>query len=319
MSQSHPFLEQLRRRPLLADGAMGTMLYAKGASSEQCLEYLVVSRPGWVTEIHQAYAAAGAEVLKTHTFGANRIRLAEYGLAEKVRDAIQPFDRIVLYVDDLDRCRPDHVVAMLEAVHLLLALDLFVAVVAVDARWLTRSLEVHYKDLLGTEEHEDDRGLRVSTPQGYLEKIFQITYALGPMDPRRFSDYVRFLAANEGGVAGVLVGRIGEHRTHRLSAGNAIPGPRNVADTRILQPWSSVSRDQILPGEDDSLPVREGSVARASEIDPAWGKPLFALGRLAMATGNAAGAIVYFERMLAVDPYSPDAVQARANLEQARR
>ena len=86
MSQSHPFLEQLRRRPLLADGAMGTMLYAKGASSEQCLEYLVISRPGWVMEIHQAYAAAGAEVLKTHTFGANRIRLAEYGLAEKVRD-----------------------------------------------------------------------------------------------------------------------------------------------------------------------------------------------------------------------------------------
>src|SRR5512134_1342218 len=86
MSQSHPFLEQLRQRPILADGAMGTMLYAKGASSEQCLEYLVIARPGWVTEIHQAYAAAGAEVLKTHTFGANRIRLAEYGLAEKVRD-----------------------------------------------------------------------------------------------------------------------------------------------------------------------------------------------------------------------------------------
>jgi homocysteine S-methyltransferase len=86
MSQSHPFLAQLRQRPLLADGAMGTMLYAKGASSEQCLEYLVISRPGWVTEIHQAYAAAGAEVLKTHTFGANRVRLAEYGLAEKVRD-----------------------------------------------------------------------------------------------------------------------------------------------------------------------------------------------------------------------------------------
>ncbi len=86
MSQSHPFLDQLRRRPLLADGAMGTMLYAKGASSEQCLEYLVIARPGWVTEVHQAYAAAGADLLKTHTFGANRVRLAEYGLAEKVRE-----------------------------------------------------------------------------------------------------------------------------------------------------------------------------------------------------------------------------------------
>lgn len=82
----HPFLQRLQEKPLLADGAMGTMLYAKGASSEQCLEYLTISRPGWVTEIHQAYAAAGADVLKSHTFGANGVRLAQYGLADKVRD-----------------------------------------------------------------------------------------------------------------------------------------------------------------------------------------------------------------------------------------
>jgi hypothetical protein len=63
-------------------------------------------------------------------------------------DAIRPVDRIVIYVDDLDRCRPAHVVNMLEAVHLLLALDLFVVVVAVDSRWLTRALEVYYNDLL---------------------------------------------------------------------------------------------------------------------------------------------------------------------------
>ena len=83
---THPFLLRLRETPLLADGAMGTMLYAKGASSEQCLEYLVLSRPTWVSEIHQAYATAGADIIKTHTFGANRVRLADYGLADKVRD-----------------------------------------------------------------------------------------------------------------------------------------------------------------------------------------------------------------------------------------
>jgi methionine synthase I (cobalamin-dependent)/5,10-methylenetetrahydrofolate reductase len=82
----HPFLEAIDKRPLLFDGAMGTLLYARGASSEQCLEALVVSRPGWVTEVHQAYAAAGADVIKTHTFGANRVRLAEHGLADEVRD-----------------------------------------------------------------------------------------------------------------------------------------------------------------------------------------------------------------------------------------
>lgn len=82
----HPFLQKLSERPLLSDGGMGTMLYAKGASSEQCLEYLVISHPHWVTEIHQAFAAAGADVIKTHTFGANRARLASYSLSHKVRD-----------------------------------------------------------------------------------------------------------------------------------------------------------------------------------------------------------------------------------------
>lgn len=82
----HPFLQKLQTQPLLSDGGMGTMLFARGASSEQCLEQLVVTRPGWVTEIHQAYASAGADVLKSHTFGANRIRLTEHGLAEQVRE-----------------------------------------------------------------------------------------------------------------------------------------------------------------------------------------------------------------------------------------
>ncbi len=82
----HPFLAKVQTQPLLCDGGMGTMLYARGASSEQCLEQLVVTRPGWVTEIHQAYAAAGADVIKSHSFGANRIRLADHGLADHVRE-----------------------------------------------------------------------------------------------------------------------------------------------------------------------------------------------------------------------------------------
>ncbi|RME62394.1 MAG: bifunctional homocysteine S-methyltransferase/methylenetetrahydrofolate reductase [Caldilineae bacterium] len=82
----HPFLQAISERPLLSDGAMGTMLFAKGASTDQCLEYLTVSRPQWVTEIHQAFAAAGADMIKTHTFGSNRVRLAHYGLEHKVRD-----------------------------------------------------------------------------------------------------------------------------------------------------------------------------------------------------------------------------------------
>ncbi|MCC6167064.1 MAG: bifunctional homocysteine S-methyltransferase/methylenetetrahydrofolate reductase [Caldilineaceae bacterium] len=82
----NPFLQRLREQPLLCDGAMGTMLYARGASSEQCLEQLVIDRPGWVTGIHQAYASAGADMITSHTFGANRFRLAQHGLEDKVRE-----------------------------------------------------------------------------------------------------------------------------------------------------------------------------------------------------------------------------------------
>lgn len=82
----NPFLEKLHQQPLLGDGAMGTMLYARGASSAQCLEQLVETRPEWVSGVHQAYAAAGADIITTHTFGASRLRLAKHGLEAKVRD-----------------------------------------------------------------------------------------------------------------------------------------------------------------------------------------------------------------------------------------
>jgi homocysteine S-methyltransferase len=71
-------------RPLLADGAMGTLLLASGVPPGACLEALVVERPEMIGAIHAAYARAGADMITTHTFGANRIRLAYYGLQDEV-------------------------------------------------------------------------------------------------------------------------------------------------------------------------------------------------------------------------------------------
>ncbi|WP_103340392.1 P-loop NTPase fold protein [Amycolatopsis sp. CA-126428] len=90
---------------------------------------------------------------------------------------VHPIDRVVLYIDDLDRCGPREVVRVLEAVHLMLALDLFVVVIGVDPRWLLRSLASHYTDVL------DDRTLdqwRVA-PEDYLEKIINIPFSLPAM------------------------------------------------------------------------------------------------------------------------------------------
>ena len=73
-------------RPVLADGAMGTVLYARGIFINRCYDELNLSDPGLIQSIHEEYLQAGAEVLETNTFGANRFRLARHGLADKVAE-----------------------------------------------------------------------------------------------------------------------------------------------------------------------------------------------------------------------------------------
>jgi homocysteine S-methyltransferase len=80
------FTEILATRPLLADGAMGTVLYARGIFINRCYDELNLSDPGLILSVHEEYLQAGAEILETNTFGANRIRLARHGLAGKVTE-----------------------------------------------------------------------------------------------------------------------------------------------------------------------------------------------------------------------------------------
>ena len=70
---------------MVADGAMGTALYAKGVFINRCYDELNLSLPALVRDVHQEYIRAGAEILETNTFGANRKRLGAFGFAEKVR------------------------------------------------------------------------------------------------------------------------------------------------------------------------------------------------------------------------------------------
>ncbi|MFQ6047233.1 MAG: homocysteine S-methyltransferase family protein, partial [Gemmatimonadales bacterium] len=65
------------------DGAMGTMLYAKGVFVNVCYDELCVSRPGVVREVHEEYIRAGAEIIETNTFGANPVKLSSYGLDDR--------------------------------------------------------------------------------------------------------------------------------------------------------------------------------------------------------------------------------------------
>ncbi|MBZ5635627.1 MAG: bifunctional homocysteine S-methyltransferase/methylenetetrahydrofolate reductase [Acidobacteriia bacterium] len=79
------FRETLAQRVWVADGAMGTMLYSKGAFINRCYDELNLSLPALVRDVHQEYVRAGAEIIETNTFGANRKRLAPFGFADKVR------------------------------------------------------------------------------------------------------------------------------------------------------------------------------------------------------------------------------------------
>jgi homocysteine S-methyltransferase len=79
-----PFLQELDSRVLVCDGAMGTMLYARGIFLNRSFDELNLTQPDLVAEVHQAYVRGGADVIETNTFGANRVKLGAFGLADRV-------------------------------------------------------------------------------------------------------------------------------------------------------------------------------------------------------------------------------------------
>jgi hypothetical protein len=159
-------------------------------------------------------------------------------------------NRVVLYVDDLDRCPPPIVVKVLEAIAMLLSFPLFVVVVAVDAAWVSRALATVYPTLL--------RGGRV-TPEQYLEKIFQVPVWLDPPD-----------AAGAGALAQALVGEV--PRTAELAPGGARPrepGSEQAAPSvsrGAAQPPGSAAQQGGRPGGTPgrSLVVRDFSTATSA-------------------------------------------------------
>jgi hypothetical protein len=122
-------------------------------------------------------------------------------LQRTMNKPVPRFSRIVLYIDDLDRCPPSKVVDVLQAVHLLLCFPLFVVIVAVDARWVSRALHDRFPKLLDQTPVGDSgtAGGGPLPPSGatsddYLEKIFQIPYWVRPMEAAAAATYVESIA-----------------------------------------------------------------------------------------------------------------------------
>ncbi len=81
-----PFLEKIKTTPLVFDGAMGTYMYEKGVFLNSCFDELNLTRPDLIKSIHEEYVNSGADVILTNTFGANRFKLAKFGLGNKVEE-----------------------------------------------------------------------------------------------------------------------------------------------------------------------------------------------------------------------------------------
>jgi hypothetical protein len=162
-------------------------------------------------------------------------------------------DRIVLYIDDLDRCPTTMVIKVLEAVHLLLAFPLFVVVVAVDARWLASSLREHYGQLSGPD----------ATPEDYLEKIFQVPFRIQPLPPRQREQMVR----------GLLMPSIMEPIAQRQPTSVEVTVPETDVDefTRVVLSFSDTASTRQALSDAINLTVSDKELAQAQEVAPLIG------------------------------------------------
>ena len=85
MKDHSVFLERLNSgKPLLSDGAMGTMLHQRGIPFEGCFENLNLTQPGAVADLHREYIEAGSQIIQANTFGANRYKLSQHGLSDRI-------------------------------------------------------------------------------------------------------------------------------------------------------------------------------------------------------------------------------------------
>ncbi len=166
-------------------------------------------------------------------------------------------DRIVLYIDDLDRCPADKVVEVLQAVHLLLAFKLFIVVVGVDSRWLEESLRVRYSTLL-------------EEPQDYLEKIFQIPFRLRDMSASAFHNLIGSLTEPaeptmpaQDAVEPAQEPEPGATRSpqddHSSPAMNTVTGEQSAPDRPGPRANANATAETTAGTPEDHLPLSGGS------------------------------------------------------------
>jgi len=168
--------------------------------------------------------------------------------AQRIKNAIEfrekfkkPLERIILYIDDLDRCPEENVVQVLEAVNLLMAFPLFVVVVGVDSRWVKNALIKKHAlqfagKLNGSEAH--DTNLEMIEPSHYLEKIFQVPFHLKDAKDESVKDMIKKLAQSRAKVLEYIEEDYVANPSTEINmvkiTSNTNPNPSNTIDAILI-------------------------------------------------------------------------------------
>ncbi|MAS42993.1 MAG: hypothetical protein CML43_07560 [Rhodobacteraceae bacterium] len=170
----------------------GLRALARGERPAELLAHFIEDRAGG--EGYRRHLGLLSRIRDDFELMSRLMRERAAGAGQGDADGLPGIERIVLYIDDLDRCRDKQVVEVLEAIHLLLAFDLFVVVVGVDSRWIEGALGRFYRRQLTRDGAEGpaDAGDRPSVAD-YLEKIFQAPFRLRPLDFGEGGGYARLV------------------------------------------------------------------------------------------------------------------------------
>jgi hypothetical protein len=179
--------------------------------------------------------------------------------------------RIVLYIDDLDRCTPAQVVSVLQAVNLLLAQELFVVVVGVDPRWLVRSLQREYHRILSTNGDGRSETVWDATPEDYLAKIFNIPFVLPAMVDTTFTRLLQDLARERpADGSGTQPAHDDGTTSAEPSATPAETPLPSVEPDSLLSPEAGSQVERALAGDADveATPLTPEEIATLSRLAP---------------------------------------------------
>lgn len=254
-------IKEIEYKPdsVLAQKAMYNFITRKAASNDYSRHLGIISM---IRKDFQTLSELFVESAKTKKVPEKSKE--KYKKFKEIRDGFdKPLQRIVLYIDDLDRCPEERVVEVLEAVNLLMAFPLFVVVVGVDPRWVKNALIKKYHlqftgRIKGSQQEVGSLGMEVINPSDYLEKIFQIPFHLKAPEDESIKNMISHLLGD------AVVGKPEEPASEKAEMGE--DGLPNIDLDAFFDKKSKEVRG-ITNDEDNELAAVEEETSKGLESD----------------------------------------------------